>query len=265
MIILTLSSVLALNGAVTTGFAVEASTAQDPDPSAQDAEGQDEGGGGTPTPSSEDRTDTVRGLYLGAGVGLTHSLSGSRGDEIKLVELEGGDLFAQIERSEDTDIRVLFETHYLFEDQSILMGWRERLDEDGNALPSTGHWIEAYFTALGAFAACGPFALVDAAGDLGRRGCGPFFAAAIETDASVSEFGLGWMVAFGQNGNALDGFGFGIGVMFDPDSNLLDSRVIDPETMLVRDEFASAARAGEVSLTTQETSTSLMLMVSRSF
>ena len=193
---------------------------------------------------------SAKDLFVGVGIGLTHNLSGSRASDFKVAELDSGDSFVQVQQSEDTDIRVLFETHYLLKDQSVF---------DGD-----------FPNRLSSLAACGPFAFVSG-GDVNRRGCGPFLVAAIESDAEVSEFGLGWFIGFGKDdaaksSNTRDtGFGLGIGLMIDPDAETIDGRVVDRSNYLIKDDFVQAYNDGEISLSTKETAVSFLLMVSRDF
>lgn len=204
-------------------------------------------------PSDKCHSDfCVRDLFVGVGLGLTHNLGGERTEEIEAVETTDG-LFVQIAESQNTDIRVLFETHYLMKGQGI---W----GDDG--VRHIGDVIPALFS-------CGPFALVRMP-EQNRRGCGPFFAVALETDAQVSEFGAGWFIGFGGDEDRPadernPGFGVGIGLMIDPDSRTIDGRVVDLETMLVRPEFEAAVEAGDIALTTREATTSVMVMISKDF
>lgn len=191
----------------------------------------------------------VRDLFAGVGLAVTHKLGGRRTEAATAIPLGGGGVFVQIAESEDTDIRAMFETHYLMRNQTVFGH-----DGDiGEILP--------------ALAACGPFALIRLPENF-RRGCGPFFAVAVESDVQVSEFGLGWFMGFGEpteNGERNDGFGVGFGLVIDPDSRTIDGRVVDTDTMMVRPAFEAAVQAGEVSLTTQESTVGFMLMISKDF
>lgn len=209
----------------------------------------------TGAPKKEETAFNPRDLFVGVGVALTHNLGGPRTEAVTSVELPSGERFVQITESDDTDIRVLFETHYLLENQAVF--------NDRGRFKSFGEWLPAV-------AACGPFALVRGP-DNQRRGCGPFFAVAIEPDAQVAEFGMGWFIGFGRDqdrqiaGERDSGFGVGFGVVINPDSSTIDGRVVDTETMLVRPEFRASVESGDISLTTTESTASLLIMVSKDF
>jgi hypothetical protein len=209
--------------------------------------GKTDPGKGDPD-KGDGKFDVNKDLFYGVGIGLTQNLGGRRTNEDFIVAEVGGKQFVQISESQDTDIRVLFETHALFKNQHVF----------GN------EWEDAFAS----FAACGPFALVGD-GPEQRRGCGPFFAIALEPDAQVAEFGMGWFIGFGGDktgSNERDtGFGFGFGFLIDPDSRTIDGRIVDTTTMYVRPEFQAAVAAKTVAITTKETTTSLLLMVGKDF
>jgi hypothetical protein len=206
-----------------------------------------------PTAQGECKDFCVRDLFVGVGIGLTNNIGGKRTSTASAVDLPNGTTFVQIKESENTDIRVLFETHYLLKNQSVF---------NAKSVLDVGAWLPA-------LAACGPFALVGAP-DVQRRGCGPFVAVAMETDAKVAEFGLGWFVGFGEPPKAgeekrKDGFGLGAGVIVNPDSETVDGLIVDTQTMLVRPQFQQAVRDKTLSLTTKEATTSFLIMVSKDF
>lgn len=200
---------------------------------------------GEEQPTEDTSASPAREIFVGAGIGFSHSLSGERATEFSLTELSSGDVYTQVQKSEKSDIRVLFETHYAFQDVSAVA-------------PNVSAWDR-----VSALAACGPFALVTTTNS-SRSGCGPFAAVALEPDGEVAEFGLGWYVGF-ENADGREGFGIGVGILVDPDSNLVDTRVVDPDTYLVRPQFRDSVLQEQVTPFTQETSVSVLVMVSRSF
>ncbi|MEM9285983.1 MAG: hypothetical protein AAGA39_08870 [Pseudomonadota bacterium] len=207
--------------------------------------------------NGDGRTNFVpRDLFVGVGIGLTYNLGGSRTSNATVADIsadvEGDDtvLFVQEKEDDDTDIRILFETHYLLKDQSFFV-----------SNPIDG------FSSL---VACGPFALVTK-GDQNRRGCGPFVAAAIDSDGEIQEFGIGWMLGLGRPDPNADrnerhsGFGLGVGVMIDPDSSTIDGRVVDLDTFRVKSDFVSAVQNEMVGVTTEEATVSALIFVTRDF
>ncbi|MES1201236.1 MAG: hypothetical protein ABUS57_07275 [Pseudomonadota bacterium] len=230
-----------------------AQTAQDQTtPATQSSDsGKKQESAAAPAPAAPCKEFCVHDLFGGVGLGVLQNLGGRRTDSLKTVSVNGG-LFVQVEDSQDTNITTLFETHYLLKGQGIFGA------KAGDILP--------------ALAACGPFALVAAdRADSHRRGCGPFFAVSLESDAEVSQFGLGWFIGFGgdEAKAASDehnpGFGVGVGLMVDPHAQTIDGRVVDTQTMMVRPAFEAAVQNGDVSLTTKESTLSLLVMISKDF
>lgn len=223
----------------------------DEDPASNETE---DGGG---------QTKVLQHLFVGVGLGLSTDFGRDYAEDFKVTTLEDGSLFVQEQNPTDSRIRFALETHYLAENVSVLPT-SETIDGSGG--------IEKYGKILlhgaAAVALCGPFAFVPP-GDENRRGCGPFVAVIAESDVSVDEFGGGWMIGFGKNENMAGqrdaGFTLGLGVLVDPDARSLSSKVVDPETMIVRDQFRSVVANNQISVYEQETSVSFLVIVTKDF
>jgi len=154
--------------------------ATEPQDREQDAP-EDAGGGEPPTPpnGSGKADDDPKGWFLGAGLGTRFNLSGKRVEEVSLADLADGSLLAQVTKSDQSEIRILFESHYMFDNPSI--------QEVG------------LFSKLEAFASCGIWSFITTSKPPEHRACGPFVAVAFDTDASPQEFAIGHMVSFFQS------------------------------------------------------------------
>jgi len=214
-------------------------------------------------PKMPDRKDP-QSWFLGGGLAARINLSGDRADEINTTVLENGDLFAQVAKSEEAEVRLLLESHYLFED----LAWRRPTRNKDGILTGTyadfdlGH-------ALTSIAGCGIFAF-DYGSFADRRGCGPFIGVAFSEDATAQEFAIGHMISFGRdrdNDGQVDGFPFnlGYGVILDPDSQTIDTRLFERGTMIVKEEFANAVQSGGLTLTTEEETLGFVLLFSTNF
>lgn len=214
-----------------------------------------------PTPPGPTQ-DEIRNWFLGAGLGVRWNLSGDRVEEISFAELADGSLLAQVNKSDEAEIRILFETHYLFDDVSFF-----------EAKPISG--TNEYKQVFGGFrnfitaaASCGFWAIHDpvpGAGDrVGRRGCGPFVAVAFDKDATPEEFALGHLVSFGAK-DAERPFNLGYGIIIDPDSTTIDTSVLNPGTLTVKDEFKQNIMDGTLSLTTEEETIGALILFSTNF
>lgn len=219
------------------------------------------------TPEGQDELSDqakVRSLFAGVGLGLTHSLNSDRVSDtgVTIEELDDADksLYVQVNESENTDVRVLFETHYLARDVSLgaTLSCNVAHGEDCDISPGT-----RWFNAASDIAMCGPFAAVRGSRTGRSRGCGPFLAVAADTDGEIVEFGGGWFVGFGEGDQP--SFGLGLGVIVDPDSSQIDYNIVNRDTMRVRDEFKSKVSDGDLSVLRKRASTSVMVMVSRHF
>jgi hypothetical protein len=223
-------------------------------------------------------------FYVGAGFSMAQNIGSKRADDVKFVtRASDGRLLAQVQTSEDRNISAMFETHYLLHNQGIFNVTKSVPDPDhpGQFKPSADldpdHPWYANIDNLGRVLACGPFAFVSY-GDLNRAGCGPLFAAIIDTDGKVSQFGLGWAIGLGKDqdskessataasdGSARSNFGVGIGFLFSPGAKVLDTRIVDPTTLLVRPDFQAGVQAGSVSALVSRPTTSAFVMVSKTF
>jgi len=202
-------------------------------------------------PSSPDNSpqrspaDVYAHIFLGAGIGVTTNLGAHRVDDVKVVTLSPADRFVQVNHPDDTEIGIYGETHILFRNLTI----------------HDKHPFASIF-------ACGPFALVDL--DKHERGCGPFAVGALATSGQITQVGLGWYIGFGDEpqdnqDHRQAGWGIGVGFVVDPNARRIDTRVVDPHTMMVRPSFVSAVDSGGASVTVQDSTVSALLLISRDF
>ena len=192
--------------------------------------------------------ESVKGWFLGAGLGTRFNLSGDRAQEVTFAELEDGSLIAQITKSEDAEIRVLFESHYMFDNPSVVD-------------PEASFWER-----VEAFASCGLWSLIVPPEDTDSigRGCGPFVAVALDKDASPEEFALGHMLSLKRQ-DAKRPFNLGYGVIIDPDSTTVDRDLFVDGTNQIRSEYVSNVKDGTLSLTTEEETIGFLLLFSTNF
>tara|TARA_X000000950_G_scaffold53718_1_gene63829 strand:- start:13254 stop:14270 length:1017 start_codon:yes stop_codon:yes gene_type:complete len=200
----------------------------------------DDSNGTTNNGDSEGEGLSLSSLGFGGGIALTHNLSGTRVADLHTYRQDDDELYVQITESEEQSVRFIAETHYLFEDVSLNDNW----DNEGNIV-----WTEW----LSDLAICGLFSLKFGDDTASRRGCGPFIAGFASEDTLIEEFGIGHMVSFGiGTGDDEKAFNLGYGIMFDPDSETLDTRLLQPGTMYVLPEFADAVENDALSLVTKE-------------
>lgn len=213
-------------------------------PREADDEAENESEAGSQSGKTEESTD-IKGWFLGAGLGTRFNLSGDRVEDISFAELEDGSLIAQIRKSDEAEIRVLFETHYIFDNPSALTnGLAKRVE---------------------ALASCGLWAFIAESKNNGKyRGCGPFVAVALDKDASPEEFALGHMLSLKRQG-AKRPFNLGYGIIIDPDSKTIDRDLFVDGTNQVKAEYISNVKDGTLSLTTQEETIGFLLLFSTNF
>lgn len=205
-------------------------------------------------------SDVTKDLYAGTGAMIRANLGSRRADAIKFVTRKDGEILAQIQKSENVDVGIGVETHYLLKNMSVFEG------NDGKGVG------ELAFGFLGKILACGPFALST---NVSKEvvGCGPLFTAVLDKDAKIDQFGIGWALGLGKkDGNEKRAnFGVGFGLMFDTDAKVVDRRIIDTDTMLVRPNFkdqvtsGAIGGAGGISPLVTRPSVSTFLMVSKTF
>jgi hypothetical protein len=89
--------------------------------------------------------------------------------------------------------------------------------------------------------------------------------AAVSTDGkSVTQFGVGWAGGVSTIGGA-DGTGFnlGIGMLFDPGEQILDSRIVNPNTRIVLPAYEGTVLANPNSALVKRPTHSVFIMVSK--
>lgn len=231
----------------------------------QNSEGSDNSGG-----------FSLSDFDLGAGIALTHNLSGTRISDYNLERLSDGSLFVQISESQEQSIRFVGETHYLFEDISFFDNFSTNATQ-GNSNRHNGaanrFGLRNFAGAASDFAVCGLFSLKFDEDSSHRRGCGPFIVGFASDNSLIEEFGIGHMVSFGpvtNNSNEDDeeekrAFNFGYGVMFDPDSETLDTTLFQPGTMLIRPEYADLVESENLNVVTKEETLGFFFMFSANF
>lgn len=209
--------------------------------------------------TTTDKKSVVADLYAGTGALVSGNLGGRRADAIKFITRQDGEVLAQVQKSEDVDIQIAVETHYLLQHQSLFTG----------ASANKGAGWERLWDGVGKLVACGPFALAnDTSGQV--VGCGPLFTAVLDSDAKIDQFGVGWALGLGKKAGSPEraDFGVGIGVLFDTDSKVVDHRIIDKDSMLVLPEFRDAIKADSASAISPlitRPSASAFIMVSKTF
>ena len=164
----------------------------------------------------------------------------------------------QIQTKNDRQFLPLVETHFLMKHQGIF-------DTSNDA--SNGAWYRKAFDVVGKLAACGPFALTGPDSDY-RVGCGPLFVASISTDgAKVDKFGIGWALGLGPRtgSGAKSDFGMGIGLLLDTGNQIIDSNIVDPVTLQIRDPYKADVLAGKTSVLINRATTSAFIMISKTF
>lgn len=210
-------------------------------------------------------------FYVGAGFAVSQTVGSERADDVKFITRSDGRLLAQIQTSQNRSIGAMFETHYLLKNQGIFRSNRWLTDENGKQLTDNkGNLIPETkpIDRLASLFACGPFAFIGE--DSNRLGCGPLFTAIMDNDGKISQFGVGWALGLGaqpKNGvpDSRAGFGVGLGLLFDTAAKTLDGNIVDLNTKLVRPEFQTAVAGGSISALVNRPTTSLFLMVSKTF
>ena len=234
---------------------------KDPPVTISDTQGADDNEGsdnGATEPTNVEKVLDAMGF--GAGFALTSNLSGTRLEDTNEFLADDGSLYVQITESQEQSVRLVAETHFLFEDISIF---------------DAGGPLEA----LSDFATCGLWSFKKGNDSNSRRGCGPFIVGFSSDNSLIEEFGIGHMVSFGpvvdssgdNSGKSDDdtqaedvkrAFNIGYGLMFDPDSKTLDTRLLQPNSFYVRPEFVEAVDDGRLDLITKEETLGLFLMFS---
>ena len=221
---------------------------------------KEEGGGGTKQ-GGDNPLNVFEKFGLGYGLALRHNLSGDRVKSVTTSQLADGTTVAQISQSDEQEIRVIGEGHFLFKDRGI---FSRRTNDAGQSVLDFDP-VEA----LSSFALCGLFAWGDNIDRTGRRGCGPFIMVAVGDDQLVAEFGIGHMVSFGEKASSTNPnprvFNLGYGVIFDPDSETLDNALFEPGTLTVRENYVEALNEGSLSLTTKEETLGAVILFSTNF
>lgn len=204
----------------------------------------------------EEEKTNAKSWFLGGGLAVRKNLSGDRvlEDAVTLATLPDGTYFAQIKESEEVDIRILLETHYMFDDISATNAFK------------AGKTVKGFSDLL----ACGLWSLTPLVTgndeSTGRR-CGPFVGVAFDEAANPEEFAIGHMISFGEKGRTDSGgvFNLGYGLIIDPDSVTLDNALFEPGTLFIRDQYVDSLVNGTIDLTTKEETLGFMLLFSTNF
>lgn len=203
--------------------------------------------------------------FLGGGIGTRVNLSGTRVIDVKPVVLPDGTMIAQIAQSDEAEVRLLLETHYIFEEEaSLISSWADASTSD-----SFGEWTFRFVDTASDLLACGLWSFLPPPPDNSpRRGCGPFVALAFDVDASPEEFALGHMISFESpfsTPGSRSAFNLGYGIIIDPDSQTLDNTVLVEKTYQIRPEFVDLVATEQLSLTQKEETLGAVIIFSTNF
>lgn len=236
-------------------------------------------------------------LGFSCGVGLTyaHTFGSERVDSVSAIQQAGtSQLYLQAKTSQNDNVAILGELHHFFlwdrmsgdpnakyPDQNgvtyssvadpryvradltkfRLTPLKKGAYVNGRNLSENESWPSLIPHDVGAVLACGPFAFWPAF----DAGCGPVAVAAVSTDGkSVTQFGVGWAGGVSTIGGADGtGFNFGIGVLFDPGEQILDSRIVNPNSRVVLPAYDSTVLANPSSALVKRPTHSIFIMVSK--
>lgn len=192
----------------------------------------------------------VEDIYIGTGLAVTFNIGSERADDVKFIKtVTNGttSVLAQIQKSQDVNIGLLGEVHYLFKDRFIT-----RATAGSDFLPN--------------LALCGPWAFVKLNSNE-TTGCGPLAVAAFTSDGSntATQFGLGWALGLGGSSTSKPGIGLGMGFLVDPSNKVVDHNIIDPATNTVRPPFVDGVLAGTTSVLVSRPTYSWFFLVSKAF
>jgi hypothetical protein len=235
-------------------------------------------GAATPTPAPTEKppeppktsdTDTSEGdgkilpskIYMGAGVVLSAGFRKDRVSGLEFIQKPNGDVYVQIKNLQNVNVGFVAETHYGIpagkDGKNLRVDLLHKPQDIGNVLM------------------CGPWILFKYASGMS---CGPQFLANIASDNSklVSQFGIGWAMSLpGQTAPAAAGktgdesqkpdFTMGMGFLIEPSTPVLDGRVIDKETRLVRSEFKTGVLNKSIDPIVNRSSASFYVMISKVF
>jgi hypothetical protein len=192
------------------------------------------------------KTGGVDGIYLGTGLAVSFNLGSERTDDVKFIK-NGSSVLAQIQKSQDVNIGLLGEVHYLFKDRFLT-----RATAASDILPN--------------LVLCGPWAFVKLNSDE-TTGCGPLAVAALTSDGSntATQFGLGWALGLGGSSTTKPGIGLGVGFLVEPSNKVVDYTIVDRATNTVKPAFADGVLAGTTSVLVSRPTYSWFVMVSKAF
>lgn len=226
---------------------------------------------------------TILGFQCGVGVSYTHNFGSERVDSVTAIQQAGGSqVYLQAKTSQNDSAAVLGELHHFFLSDrgadAVIDAMNPRYvradltnfritplnKDDSTVYPSpkkNEHPLDLIAHDVGALIACGPFAFAPAF----DAGCGPVAVAAVSADGKgVTEFGLGWAGGIKSVGG-VDGTGFnlGIGMLFDPNEQILDSRIVNPNTRIVLPAYEVQALANPSIALVHRPTHSLFIMISK--
>lgn len=188
-------------------------------------------------------SSNAKDFFVGAGLAVSYNIGSRRADSVKFIQRTDGQVFAQVQNSQDENIGLFLEAHYLFKNMFI----HDDVYKDNKNTPcniGTG-CTKGPFDYAADLLACGPWAFFN--DDTNTSGCGLLFLANIASSqaATVNQFGAGWAIGLGPANSPKD-IGLGLGVLVDPSDKVVDSNLIDENTLIAKPQYQAGLLNGTI-------------------